>query len=114
MTKILIAATAAACAFATIASADAFDGRPSPDNLASMNLTPTKVVSRDVPTRNFTPDETPTSFNYALPAPGMGAIVGYKPSVDTHPIQSYEVNEATAIGFSQPSSSVGAAIAYKF
>ncbi len=79
-----------------------------------MNLSPTKDVVRAIATRDFQPDVTPTSFRYALPASGMGAVVGYKPYVDTHPIQGYEVNEATAIGFSQPSSSVGAALAYRF
>ena len=83
-------------------------------DLATMNLTPRRDVARPIGRRAFAPDALPTSFRYALPTSGVGAVVGYKPFVDTHPIQGYEVNQATAIGFSQPSSSVGAALAYRF
>jgi hypothetical protein len=41
-------------------------------------------------------------------------VIGYKPDGDIRPIPSYEVNQANAIGFSQPTSSVGAALAYRF
>ncbi len=112
MQKLLIIA-AIAGALATAASAAPSELVANGD-LASMNLEPTKIVNRDLPTPQFAPDRTPTSFRYDLPAPGMGAVVGYKPYVDTHPIQAYEVNQATAIGFNQPSSSVGAALAYRF
>ena len=44
----------------------------------------------------------------------MDAELGYRTSADPHPVQSYEVNQATALGFSQPSASVGAGVAYKF
>ena len=83
-------------------------------NLALMNLTPRKIFVRNIPTRDFTPDQTPTVFRYDLPEPGMGAVVGYKPDGDIHSIPGYEVNQATAIGFSQPTSTVGAALAYRF
>ena len=79
-----------------------------------MNLTPRRDLVRQVSTREFEQDTTPTSFNYSLPARGMGGVVGYKPFVDTHPIPGYEVNQATALGFSQPSASVGASVGYKF
>jgi hypothetical protein len=83
-------------------------------NLAAMNLTPTKIAVPQIPTPYFAPDRTPTAFRYALPEPGMGAVIGYKPDGDIRPIPSYEVNQANAIGFSQPTSSVGAALAYRF
>ena len=115
MTKAILSAVVVVSTIATVAAADpAARRKPARLDLASMNLTPTKDVVRRIPTRDFQRDVTPTSFHYALPASGMGAVVGYKPYVDTHPIQGYEVNEATAIGFSQPSSSVGAALAYRF
>ncbi len=121
MTKILSVAVLSVGAVASVATAAPrhpkaapHHRRPARANLASMNLTPTTIVARAAPTPHFTPDRVPTSFNYALPAPGMDAVVGYKPFVDTRPIPGYEVNQATAIGFSQPSSSVGAALAYKF
>ena len=114
MTKTFLVVATAASAIATLASAEPATSWATRADLAAMNLTPTGVATRDVPTRHFAPDKTPTVFHYDLPEPGMGAVVGYKPYVDTHPIQAYEVNEATAVGFSQPSSSVGAALAYKF
>jgi hypothetical protein len=114
MTKALIAATLSFVVVSTVVVAAPRHRRPARINLASMNLTPTRIVDRAIPTRAFAPDRTPTLFNYNLPAPGMGAVVGYKPFVDSHPIQGYEVNQATAIGFSQPSSTVGAALDYKF
>ena len=114
MTKTLIAATLSALTVSTVVAAAPLDSRPASVNLSSMDLTPQKDVVRDIPARGFAPDKTPTSFTYALPASGMGAVVGYRPFVDNHPIQGYEVNQATAVGFSQPSTSVGAALAYKF
>ena len=107
-----IALIAAAIASAT--SAAPLKHKPRQVDLATMNLTPRQDVARPIRRRAFAPDAMPTSFHYALPTSGVGAVVGYKPFVDTHPIQGYEVNQATAIGFSQPSSSVGAALAYRF
>jgi hypothetical protein len=83
-------------------------------DLASMDLSPTKIFVRDIPTPDFTQDKTPTVFRYDLPASGMGAAVGYKPDGEAPAIPGYEVNQATAIGFSQPTSTVGAALAYRF
>jgi len=83
-------------------------------NLARMNLTPRRDLVRSQDVRAFTSDTTPTSFRYPLPAPGTSAVVGYKPYVDPHPIPGYEVNQATALGFSQPTTTVGAAVGVKF
>lgn len=99
---------------ASTASAAPSKHKPHRVDLATMNLTPRQDVVRPIGQRAFAPDAIPTSFHYALRTSGMGAVVGYKPFVDTRPIQGYEVNQATAIGFSQPSSSVGAALAYRF
>jgi hypothetical protein len=79
-----------------------------------MNLTPRGSLDRLIGRPAFTPVSTPTRFQYALPARGTGAVVGYKPFVDPHPIQGYEVNQATALGFQRSSSSVGAALDLKF
>lgn len=103
-----------AAAIAASASAAPPRHKPRRVDLATMDLTPRQDVVRPIGQRAFAPDVMPTSFRYALPTSGVGAVVGYKPFVDTHPIQGYEVNQATAIGFSQPSSSVGAALAYRF
>jgi hypothetical protein len=104
----------AASAICTSASAVPARHKTHRVNLAAMNLEPRHDLVRATDRRAFAPDAMPTSFHYALPAPGMGAVLGYKPFVDSHLIQGYEVNQATAIGFSQPSSSVGAALAYRF
>ncbi len=115
MTKTLltIAIAVSAIAGAVLASPSHRDV-PTRTDLALMNLTPTRDVARPIAARDFVPDKTPTSFTYALPAPGMGAVLGYRNSADPHPVQSYEVNQATALGFSQPSASVGAGLAYRF
>ena len=83
-------------------------------NLATMNLTPRTVLARPIAEPKFAPDTTPTSIHYNLPTEGMGGVVGYKPFVDPHPIPGYEVNQATALGFSQPSATVGASVGVKF
>ncbi len=81
--------------------------------LASMNLSPRGDFVRRIPSREFTPDRTPTEISYALSAPGVVSTVGYRPS-DGHRLQTYEVNQATALGFSQTTASVGASVGYRF
>jgi hypothetical protein len=115
MIKPLLSAALVASMISTAAvAAPAPRHKPARFNLASMNLTPRKIFVHNIPTPDFTPDKTPTVFRYDLPAPGMGALIGYKPDGDAHSLPGYEVNEVTAIGFSQPTSTVGAALAYRF
>jgi hypothetical protein len=115
MTKTILSSLLAVTLISTAATA-----APAPRhkatrvNLAAMNLTPRKIFVTNIATPEFAPDKTPTAFRYDLPAPGMGAVVGYKPDGDMQSIPGYEVNQATAIGFSQPTSTVGAALAYRF
>lgn len=111
---VLISALAVSIAANVAMAAPRHPGRAPRMDLASMDLAPRKDVARAIPTREFVPDRTPTSFTYALPAPGLGAAVGYRSSADPHPVQTYEVNQVTALGFSRPSSSVGASVGYRF
>ena len=96
-----------------LAGAASADPLPLDANAAPLNLSPPADFTHADPAPKFTPDRAPTAFTYALPAPGLETRVGFKPS-DSRSERTYEVNQATAVGFSQTNASVGASVGLRF